>query len=124
MVNAFPWDTAPRYLIRDRDQIYGRYFSWRVARRGIEQVLTTPRSPWQSPYVERVIDPHVLAKRLKNRSIDRIFQALQLYGMVNKIGCYELVQYGYAGGVSVLLRGHDTFTIVGAKEWKQLQERR
>ena len=55
MVNAFPWDTAPRYLIRDRDQIYGGYFSRRVTGLGIEQVLTAPRSPWQSPYVERVI---------------------------------------------------------------------
>ena len=54
-VNAFPWDTAPRYLIRDRDQIYGGYFSRRVTGLGIEQVLTAPRSPWQSPYVERVI---------------------------------------------------------------------
>ena len=51
----FPWDTAPRYLIRDRDQIYGGYFSRRVTGLGIEQVLTAPRPPWQSPYVERVI---------------------------------------------------------------------
>ena len=55
MVNAFPWDTASRYLIRDRDQIYGGYFIRRVTGFGIEQVLTAPRSPWQSPYVERVI---------------------------------------------------------------------
>ena len=55
IVEAFPWDTAPRYLIRDRDQIYGAYFDRRVTRLGIEQVLTAPRSPWQSPYVERVI---------------------------------------------------------------------
>ncbi|MCP4897159.1 MAG: transposase [bacterium] len=55
MINAFPWDTAPRYLIRDRDQIYGGYFSQCVTGLGIEQVLTAPRSPWQSPYVERVI---------------------------------------------------------------------
>jgi transposase InsO family protein len=55
MVNAFPWDTAPRYLIRDRDPIYGGYFNRRVTGLGIKQVLTAPRSPWQSPYVERVI---------------------------------------------------------------------
>ena len=55
IVEAFPWDTAPRYLIRDRDQIYGAYFGRRVTGLGIEQVLTAPRSPWQSPYVERVI---------------------------------------------------------------------
>jgi transposase InsO family protein len=55
IVDAFPWDTAPRYMLRDRDGIYGRYFNRRVAGLGVEQVLTAPRSPWQSPYVERVI---------------------------------------------------------------------
>ena len=55
MVDAFPWDTAPRYVLRDRDQIYGAYFDRRVEGLGIEQVRTAPRSPWQSPYVERVI---------------------------------------------------------------------
>lgn len=43
MVDAFPWDTAPRYLLRDRDQIYGGYFDRRVAGLEIEQVLTAPR---------------------------------------------------------------------------------
>ncbi len=42
-------------MLRDRDGIYGRYFNRRVAGLGVEQVLTAPRSPWQSPYVERVI---------------------------------------------------------------------
>ncbi len=55
MVNAFPWDTAPRYLLRDRDGIYGGYFDRRVEGLGIEQVLTAPRSPWQNPFVERII---------------------------------------------------------------------
>jgi hypothetical protein len=55
MVNAFPWDTAPRYLLRDRDQIYGACFDRRVAGLAIEQVLTAPRSPWQNPFVERLI---------------------------------------------------------------------
>ncbi len=55
IVDAFPWDTAPRYLPRDRDGIYGAYFKSRVAGLGIRQVLTAPRSPWQSPYVERIV---------------------------------------------------------------------
>ncbi len=55
IVDAFPWDTAPRYMLRDRDGIYGPYFKRRVAGLDIEQVPTAPRSPWQSPYVERVI---------------------------------------------------------------------
>jgi putative transposase len=55
IVEAFPWDTAPRWLIRDRDGKYGADFDRRVASLDIEQVLTSPHSPWQSPYVERVI---------------------------------------------------------------------
>ena len=54
IVDAFPWDSAPRYLLRDRDQIYGGYFDRRVAGVGVQQVLSAPRSPWQSPYVERL----------------------------------------------------------------------
>ena len=43
---AFPWDTAPRYMIRDRDGIYGNDLIRSVRALGIEQVLTAPRSPW------------------------------------------------------------------------------
>jgi putative transposase len=55
IVEAFPWDETPRYLLRDRDAIYGGAFRWRLRTMGIEEVLTAPRSPWQNPYVERVI---------------------------------------------------------------------
>ena len=55
LIEAFPWDGAPRYLIRDRDGIYGRDFTRLVNALGIKQVLIAPRSPWQNPYVERVI---------------------------------------------------------------------
>ena len=46
---------APKYLIRDRDRIYGSEVRLRIASLGIEEILTAPRSPWQNPYVERVI---------------------------------------------------------------------
>jgi transposase InsO family protein len=52
---AFPFDQAPRYLIRDRDGAYGDSFRECLERMGIEEVLTAPRSPWQNPYVERLI---------------------------------------------------------------------
>ena len=55
IVNAFPFDKAPRFLIRDRDGIYGKYFRDRVEAVGIEDVPTAPRAPWQNPYCERVI---------------------------------------------------------------------
>jgi len=52
---AFPWDTAPRYLLRDRDNIFGKEFVDQVKAQGIKQVLSAPRSPWQRAYVERLI---------------------------------------------------------------------
>jgi putative transposase len=55
LVEAFPFDSAPRYLLRDRDSIYGDRFRNRVKSLGIDEVLTAPRSPWQNPYVERII---------------------------------------------------------------------
>ena len=55
IVHAFPYDTAPKYLLRDRDAIYGSIFVQRVKGMGIEQKLISPRSPWQNPYVERLV---------------------------------------------------------------------
>src|SRR5215467_8029481 len=55
ITEAFPWDTAPRYLLRDRDKSYGPAFRHRVRAMGITEVITAPRSPWQNPYVERLI---------------------------------------------------------------------
>jgi putative transposase len=52
---AFPFDEAPRFLQRDRDGIYGEVFQRRVESLGIEEVVSAPRSPWQNPYVERLI---------------------------------------------------------------------
>jgi transposase InsO family protein len=55
IIEAFPWGTAPKYLLRDRDAIYGNQFQKRVKSMGIEEMLTAPRSPWQNAFVERVI---------------------------------------------------------------------
>jgi putative transposase len=55
IVEAFPWDTAPYYLLRDRDSIYGEHVQQRVKNMGIEEVKIAPCSPWQHPYCERVI---------------------------------------------------------------------
>jgi len=55
VIDAFPWGKAPRYLLRDRDRIYSASFRQRVQYMGIEEVLIVPRSPWQNPYVERLI---------------------------------------------------------------------
>ena len=55
IIEAFPDDTAPRWLLRDRDAIYGALFRRRVATIGIREVISAPSSPWKNPYVERLI---------------------------------------------------------------------
>ena len=55
IAEAFPWDSAPRYLLHDRDSIYGNTFRQRVEEMGIREVVTAARSPWQNPYAERFI---------------------------------------------------------------------
>ena len=55
LIEAFPDDTAPRFLIRDRDGIYSEFFRQRVKNMGIKEVVCAPRSPWQNPYAERLI---------------------------------------------------------------------
>jgi len=55
ILEAFPFDLAPKYLLRDRDRIYGHAFREQVAVMQIKEVLGAPRSPWQRAYVERVI---------------------------------------------------------------------
>src|SRR3989441_364087 len=67
IVEAFPGDSAPRYLLRDRDSIYGAEFRQRVRGIGIAEVLTAPRSPWQNPLAERVIGTPPRAPRPRDR---------------------------------------------------------
>jgi transposase InsO family protein len=55
IVDAFPDESAPAYLLRDRDRVYGRQFRHRLKGMGIEEVLTAPQSPWQNPFAERLI---------------------------------------------------------------------
>jgi putative transposase len=84
VVDAFPWDEAPRYLLHDRDRIYGDAFRRRVRHMGIEEVLIAPRSPWQNPYVERLIGSvrrecldHVIV--LHERHLRRLLTSYFLY---------------------------------------------
>ena len=84
IVEAFPDDEAPRFLIRDRDGIYGQYFQTRVANMGIEEVVCVRRSPWQNPYAERLIGSirrecldHVIV--LNERHLRRILRSYFAY---------------------------------------------
>ena len=78
--NAFPWDTAPRFLLRDRDGTSGHNFRACLEAMEIDEVLTAPQSPWQNPYVERLIGSmrrecvdHVIV--LNERSLHRILRS-------------------------------------------------
>jgi len=55
ITEAFPWDTAPKYLIRDNDRAFGAVFQARVRAMGIRDRPTSYRSPWQNGLVERLI---------------------------------------------------------------------
>jgi putative transposase len=55
IIDAFPYEEPPRFLLRDRDDIFGEYFQKRVEGMGIDEVPIASRSPWQNPYCERVI---------------------------------------------------------------------
>jgi hypothetical protein len=83
-VEAFPWDTAPRYLIRDNDRAYGQVFTTRVRRMGIRDRPILPRSPWQNAYAEGLIGTlgrecldHVLI--FGERHLHRILAAYSSY---------------------------------------------
>ena len=55
VTDAFPWDEAPRHLIRDRDGAFGPAYTRRIRAMGIRDHPTAPRSPWQNGHVERLI---------------------------------------------------------------------
>ena len=84
VVDAFPDDAAPGFLVRDRDRIYDATVRRRVAGLGITEVVTSPMSPWQSPYVERLIGSirrecvdHVIV--INDRHLRRLLRAYITY---------------------------------------------
>jgi putative transposase len=84
VIEAFPWEEAPQYLLRDRDRIYGAAFQQRVRNMGIDEVVIAPGSPWQNPYVERLIGSirrdcldHVMV--LSERHLQRLLQQYVAY---------------------------------------------
>ena len=81
---AFPWDSVPRYLPRDRDRIFGHEFTAQVNAMGIKQILSAPRAPWPRAYVERLIGSirrecldHVIV--INERSLERTLKSFNSY---------------------------------------------
>ena len=74
VTDAFPWDEAPRHLIRDRDGAFGPAYTHRIRAMGIRDHPTAPRSPWQNGHVERLIGS------IRRESLDHlvVFEEAQL----------------------------------------------
>ena len=84
IVEALPWKPIQRYVIRDRDGIYGETFQRRVKNLGLAQVVIAPRSPWQNAYAERFIGSlrrecldHIIA--LDERQLLRVVRSYVAY---------------------------------------------
>ncbi len=84
LVEAFPENVSARYLLRERDRIYGEYFRQRVRGLGLKEIVTAPHSPWQNAYVERLIGSirrecldHVIV--LSERHLRRLLQSYFAY---------------------------------------------
>ena len=81
---AFPFDTAPRYAILDRDGKYGHLVPQTLQSIGVKPVRRAPRSPWQNPYVER------FGGTLRRELLDKIivFNQTQLHRVVHELVTY------------------------------------
>src|SRR5256712_3585894 len=84
MIDAFPYESAPTYVLRDRDAIYGNEFTRRIADMGIREIRIAPRAPWQNPFAERLIGSirrecldHVIV--LNERHLRRLLRAYLAY---------------------------------------------
>jgi putative transposase len=84
VVNAFPFAAAPKYLLRDRDGIYGEEFKRRVRNLGMNELKIAPRSPWQNPYAERLIGT------IRRECLDHmiIFNERQFHGILTEFFDY------------------------------------
>ena len=84
VVEAFPYEAAPRFLPHDRDSIFGNSFTRRVESMGVKEVVTAPGSPWQNPFCERLIGSirrecldHVIV--LSERHLMRVLRSYASY---------------------------------------------
>jgi len=84
VVEAFPYEAAPRFLLHDPDRIFAHSFTQRVESMGINEVVTAPRSPWQNPHCERLIGSirrecldHVIV--LGERHLKRVLRSYASY---------------------------------------------
>jgi transposase InsO family protein len=84
VTEAFPWDEAPKYLLRDRDGAFGSAFTHRIRAMGIRDHPTAPRSPWQNGHVERLIGS------IRREALDHliVFDEAQLRRVLKNYAAY------------------------------------
>jgi len=84
VTDAFPWDEALRYLIRDRDKAFGPTYTRRIRAMAIRDHPTASRSPWQNGYVERLIGS------IRRESLDHliVFDETQLRRVLKAYASY------------------------------------
>jgi transposase InsO family protein len=84
VIGAFPWDEAPRHLIRDRDGAFGLAYTRRIRAMGIRDHPTAARSPWQNGHVERLIGS------IRRESLDHliVFGEAHLRGVLKAYASY------------------------------------
>jgi transposase InsO family protein len=105
VTDAFPWDEAPRHLIRDRDSAFGPAYLRRIRAMRIRDHPTAPRSPWQNGHVERFIGS------IRREALDHliVFGEAQLRRVLKKYASY----YNQTCAVALQLLTQDK--ILGSK---------
>src|SRR5262245_7342127 len=83
ITEAFPWNEAPRYLIRDRDCVYGAAVTHRLRVMGIRDRPIAPGSPWQNGFAERLIGS--IRRECVDHSVPRTYRWRRRYGAVQKM---------------------------------------
>lgn len=108
LLAAFSFEDGPRYLQRDRDGIYGHEFQQLVRTLGTRELISSPRSPWQNPYVERVIGSirrecldHVIV--LNERHLIRVLREYVAY--YNERRCHQALEFDTPAGRAVQHKG-------------------
>src|SRR6516225_10098915 len=120
MREAFPWNQAPRYVLRARDAIYGQDFAGMMKGMGMEEVMSAPRSPWQNPYVERIVGS------IRRECLDHVIRVeravvapliAQLFCLLSPIENASLVGEGFTRAKTNSAVGNGTSCGAAAGRW-------
>jgi transposase InsO family protein len=115
ITEAFPWDDAPRYLIRDRDRIYGTFFTRRLRAMGIRDKPTAPASPWQNGFAERLIGS------IRRECVDHLGARFASSGQSRRPGAYPSLVPKHGAGRRWPQDRHNGDNIAQAGEQRETQ---